>query len=128
MLSLTSFKWRKIDADYGPSARSGHRMVLFRNKLIIFGGFIEMASAFIYYNDVHVFSLESEKWQTVIMDSIIAPEPRSDFGMTVVNDSQILIWGGYSKSAFQKDDNDVGKMYTNIYSLIFEGNKYRFET
>ena len=49
--------WEKIDAPGGPSPRSGHRMVLFRKKLVLFGGFQDNnRSTPKYFNDVLVVS------------------------------------------------------------------------
>ena len=38
-LDLQSHKWEQLKIKKGPSARSGHRMVCYRNKLLLFGGF-----------------------------------------------------------------------------------------
>lgn len=38
-LDLTSWQWEQLPGRGGPSARSGHRMVLHKNKIILFGGF-----------------------------------------------------------------------------------------
>ena len=37
-LRLDNWEWEQLPSK-GPSARSGHRMVLFKTKLILFGGF-----------------------------------------------------------------------------------------
>lgn len=38
-LDLHSHKWEQLRVKKGPSSRSGHRMVGYRNKLLLFGGF-----------------------------------------------------------------------------------------
>ena len=51
--SLTEHKWTSVRGPGGPSARSGHRMVLFRKLLLVFGGFHDnnnpVPSAFLHY-------------------------------------------------------------------------------
>lgn len=49
----------------GPSARSGHRMVAFRKCLLLFGGFHDNLRECKYYNDVHVFNLETRVWTKI---------------------------------------------------------------
>ena len=41
-----------------PTSRSGHRMVLLKRHLVLFGGFHDNLDKCTYFNDVHVFSLE----------------------------------------------------------------------
>jgi hypothetical protein len=54
---LADMAWEKMDAAGGPSPRSGHRMVLFRKKLVVFGGFQDNnRSTPKYFNDVCVAS------------------------------------------------------------------------
>jgi len=40
-------------------------MIVWKNKLFIFGGFYDSASALLYYNDLHVFDTENMKWEEV---------------------------------------------------------------
>lgn len=44
-LDLDSLTWDKLPAKGGPKARSGHRMVAHKNRLIMFGGFHDDGSA-----------------------------------------------------------------------------------
>ena len=38
-LDLRSHQWEQLPCKKGPAARSGHRMLVHRNKLLLFGGF-----------------------------------------------------------------------------------------
>ena len=38
-LDLESYEWEQLGAKGGPNARSGHRMALYKDSLVIFGGF-----------------------------------------------------------------------------------------
>ena len=51
-LDLTTFAWEKLALRGGPSARSGHRMVCHKGKLILFGGFYDVGRETKYYNDL----------------------------------------------------------------------------
>lgn len=96
VLDLAERTWEKISAKGGPSARSGekkfllpclfllggdkgHRMVHFKRQLLVFGGFTDDGKkAPKYYNDLHVFSLETRTWQRINFPAIFpSPDPRS---------------------------------------------------
>lgn len=50
----------------GPSARSGHRMVHMKKQLIVFGGFHDnLRHDYKYFNDVHIFDLETYMWRKI---------------------------------------------------------------
>ncbi len=36
---MSTHEWDQLPAKGGPNARSGHRMALYKNKAILFGGF-----------------------------------------------------------------------------------------
>ena len=58
-------RWEQVQTKGGPSARSGHRMVSFRKSLVVFGGFHDNLRECKYYNDVHVFNLDTRTWTKV---------------------------------------------------------------
>ena len=74
--SLATKKWDKIQAPNGPSARSGHRMVLHKKKIFLFGGFHDNDQTFKYFNDVYVFSLETYLWTKIEVQGM-GPTARS---------------------------------------------------
>lgn len=39
-----SYEWEQLPGKGGPSARSGHRMALWKHQLLLFGGFYQMAT------------------------------------------------------------------------------------
>jgi hypothetical protein len=49
----------------GPSARSGHRMVVWRNCILLFGGFYEALREVRWYSDLYLFSFTERKWMQV---------------------------------------------------------------
>lgn len=116
-MRLATKKWEKINAPNGPSPRSGHRMVASKKNLIIFGGFYDNNHSYQYYNDVHVFSLESYSWLKIEVTGVICPPPRSGCCMAAAQDGKIFVWGGYSKAPLKKDI-DRGITHTDMYTLV----------
>uniref|UniRef100_A0A1I8PKM2 Kelch domain-containing protein 4 n=1 Tax=Stomoxys calcitrans TaxID=35570 RepID=A0A1I8PKM2_STOCA len=121
MMNLKTRKWEKINASNSPSARSGHRMVVAKKKLFVFGGFHDNNQTYRYFNDMHIFSLESYTWLQVEIAAAILPPPRSACCMAATPDGKILVWGGYSKSQMKKDV-DRGITHTDMYTLTPDKN------
>ncbi|KAG2454221.1 hypothetical protein HYH02_001255 [Chlamydomonas schloesseri] len=121
-LDLTTWEWDCLPAKGGPSARSGHRMVLqpLKNRVLLFGGFYDTGREVKYYNDLWELNLESMKWTSLGPAAAGAtgqwPSPRSGCGMAVAGDT-LWVFGGYSKA---KDDDDPdlehGKTMEDIWA------------
>ncbi|XP_017480471.1 PREDICTED: kelch domain-containing protein 4 [Rhagoletis zephyria] len=117
VMRLKTRTWEKVNAQNGPSARSGHRMVANKKRLFIFGGFHDNNQSYRYFNDVHIFSLESYEWLKIEISGAIIPAPRSGCCMAACPDGKVLIWGGYSKAAVKKDA-DRGIVHTDMFSIV----------
>lgn len=57
---------RKTCCDNYFPFRSGHRMVVWRNYLILFGGFYEAMREVRWYNDIFFYSFQERKWSSVM--------------------------------------------------------------
>lgn len=112
---LETKKWTKIIAPGGPSPRSGHRMVLVKRQIIVFGGYHDTLQDYRYFNDLYSFSLDSRTW-TKLEPTGTPPCPRSGCQMVFTPEGKILIWGGYSKVRIKKDV-DQGTTYTDMFLL-----------
>ncbi|XP_072242796.1 kelch domain-containing protein 4 [Leuresthes tenuis] len=120
VLHLATHTWENIKASGGPSGRSGHRMVLSKRQLLVFGGFHESTRDFIYYNDVFSFSLDTFSWSR-LAPSGSAPCPRSACQMTSTPDGTgVIIYGGYSKLRVKKDV-EKGTIHSDMFLLKREG-------
>lgn len=120
VLHLGTRTWEQIKAPGAPSGRSGHRMVLTKRQLLVFGGFHESIRDYIYYNDVHSFNLDTFTWSR-LQPSGTAPCPRSACQMTPTPDGNgVIIYGGYSKSRAKKDV-DKGTIHSDMFMLRREG-------
>uniref|UniRef100_A0A182JPG9 Kelch domain-containing protein 4 n=1 Tax=Anopheles christyi TaxID=43041 RepID=A0A182JPG9_9DIPT len=109
-------QWEKLNAPNGPCARSGHRMVVTRKKLFVFGGFHDNNASYRYFNDMYAFSLENYTWTKVEAAGTVPP-PRSGCCMVANADGKILIWGGYSKTSVKKEI-DRGTTHTDMFALV----------
>lgn len=118
-----------------PTSRSGHRMVLLKKHLVIFGGFHDNLSECKYFNDVHVFSLEERCWRKVATSGA-APGPRSGCCLAALQDGRILVYGGFCKEkkvaggGKKKDMDEEGKTMGDMYLLAPESksNSFLFRT
>ncbi|KAK7891963.1 hypothetical protein WMY93_023926 [Mugilogobius chulae] len=120
VLHLATSTWENIKAPGGPSGRSGHRMVLSKKQILVFGGFHESTRDFIYYNDVYSFSLETFAWSRVSVSGS-GPSPRSACQMTSTPDgSGVIIYGGYSKVRVKKDV-EKGTIHSDMFILKRDG-------
>lgn len=120
VLHLGTHTWENIKSPGGPSGRSGHRMVLSKRQLLVFGGFHESTRDFIYYSDVFSFSLDTYSWSR-LSPSGSAPSPRSACQMTSTPDGTgVIIYGGYSKVRVKKDV-EKGTIHSDMFLLKCEG-------
>ncbi|XP_039314143.1 kelch domain-containing protein 4 isoform X2 [Solenopsis invicta] len=112
-------KWEKITAPNGPSARSGHRMVHLKKQLIVFGGFYDnLRHDYKYYNDVHIFDLETYTWRK-IDPAGTTPAPRSGCVLLPTPDNKVIVYGGYSKEKVKKNV-DRGCIHDDMFLLTQE--------
>ncbi|KAI3454963.1 hypothetical protein Pfo_011626 [Paulownia fortunei] len=130
MLDLKTNQWEQLNYKGCPSPRSGHRMVLYKHKIIIFGGFYDTLREVRYFNDLHVFDLDQFKWQEIKpRPGCMWPSPRSGFQFVVYQD-EIYLYGGYSKevSSSDKKVSEKGIVHSDMWCLdprTWEWNKVK---
>nr|CCA25089.1 conserved hypothetical protein [Albugo laibachii Nc14] len=117
-INLKTNAWEQMDEKGGPSARSGHRMVLWRNYLVVFGGFYEAARETKWYNDLYLFNLVDFKWKKVtysIHKSV--PTPRSGCQLAVHPSKDIIfMYGGFAKVK-EVGVKSQGKVFSDLWAL-----------
>ncbi|PKU67818.1 Epithiospecifier protein [Dendrobium catenatum] len=118
MLDLKTNQWEQLLLKGCPTARSGHRMVIYKHKIIIFGGFYDTLREVRYYNDLHVFDLDQFKWQEIKpRPGCLWPSPRSGFQLFVYQD-EIFLYGGYSKEVSpDKTGSEKGIVHSDLWAL-----------
>ncbi|CAA7395902.1 unnamed protein product [Spirodela intermedia] len=117
-LDLKSNQWEQLLLKGCPSARSGHRMVLYKHKIIVFGGFYDTLREVRYFNDLHVFDLDQFKWQEIKPKlGCLWPTARSGFQLFVFQD-EVFLYGGYSKEVTSdKNGSEKGIVHSDMWSL-----------
>ncbi|XP_020203821.1 kelch domain-containing protein 4 isoform X1 [Cajanus cajan] len=129
MLDLKTNQWEQLNLKGCPSPRSGHRMVLYKHKIILFGGFYDTLREVRYYNDLFVFDLDQFKWQEIKpKPGAMWPTGRSGFQLFVYQDD-IFLYGGYSKEvSSDKNNSEKGFVHSDMWSLdpkTWEWNKVK---
>jgi len=119
LFHLQDRRWEKVSAVNGPSGRSGHRMIALKKQLMVFGGFQDYIRDYKYFNDVHVFDIETYSWHR-LEPSGLPPAPRSGCCLVpTVDGTKVLMYGGYSKERVKKDV-DKGSTHRDMYYLHSE--------
>ncbi|KAL9185020.1 hypothetical protein ACHAXT_002797 [Thalassiosira profunda] len=95
--------WEECRARGGtpPPARSGHRAVVWRHYMILFGGFHEaLRTETRWFNDVHIFDFQTSTWTELKYGKLARlPPPRSACNMSICTSptEALFVCGGYSK-------------------------------
>ncbi|XP_016187606.1 kelch domain-containing protein 4 [Arachis ipaensis] len=129
MFDLKTNQWEQLNLKGCPSPRSGHRMILYKHKIILFGGFYDTLREVRYYNDLFVFDLDQFKWQEIKpKPGAMWPSGRSGFQLFVYQDD-IFLYGGYSKEvSSDKNGSEKGIVHSDMWSLdpkTWEWNKVK---
>lgn len=124
---IKSQTWERFDTRIRPSARSGHRMALYKNFLVLFGGFHDSGSELekslytlqgildradpyascvptvrtTYLSDLWLFDLNEYRWYEV-QQRPVDPKPRARSGFSMMPCPEgIVLHGGYCKEYTQ---------------------------
>ncbi|OAL54876.1 kelch repeats protein-like protein [Pyrenochaeta sp. DS3sAY3a] len=99
-LDPVSREWTRVEGKSktaAPPARSGHRMVGFKQYIIIFGGFQDTSATTKYLNDVWIYDCVNFSWHTPKLQSARAvPDARSSYTF-LPHEQGAVIYGGYSR-------------------------------
>ncbi|RPA75173.1 galactose oxidase [Ascobolus immersus RN42] len=100
-LDTANREWTKVEGKKGatPPARSGHRLVCWKQYVILYGGFQDLSASTKYMNDLWVFDTVEYTWTNVgnLMPSHAQkPEARSGFSF-LPHENGAVLFGGYSR-------------------------------
>ncbi|KAI0941963.1 hypothetical protein AcV7_002516 [Taiwanofungus camphoratus] len=113
---ISTHTWERIDTKVRPTARSGHRMTMWKHYIVLFGGFYDPGPKTNYLNDLWLFDTQEYKWRPVnFKDAERKPSPRSGFSFLSTADG-ILLHGGYCKE-YVKGSRPVGVMLDDTWFL-----------
>jgi len=114
-LDPTTREWTRIEGkgkNSNPPARSGHRMVGYKQYIILFGGFQDTSSTTKYMNDLWIYDCINFIWHTPKLQAGRAvPDARSSFTL-LPHEQGAVIYGGYSRvktSIMTKQSQQQGK-------------------
>ncbi|CAG9464016.1 unnamed protein product [Pedinophyceae sp. YPF-701] len=124
-LDLQSNVWEEMKIKGGPSARSGHRMAVWRGHLVLFGGFYDTGAELRYYNDLWLFDTEHMEWQQVASDAGAGPSPRSACQLCVYG-QKLFLYGGYTRKA-DEDDPEIERAKVHADMWCFDFSAMRWE-
>jgi hypothetical protein len=100
--SIPEQTWERFDTRIRPSARSGHRMALYKHWLVLFGGFQDTGAKTHYLADCWLFDLDEYRWHELISkDFERRPSARSGFSLVPCAEG-VVLHGGYCKIYSQK--------------------------
>ncbi|KAJ7940654.1 galactose oxidase [Mycena leptocephala] len=113
---IQTHTWDRIDTKIRPSARSGHRMAIWKHFIVLFGGFYDPGVTTRYLNDLWLFDLQEYKWRQIeFRETELRPSPRSGFSFLSTADG-IVLHGGYCKE-YVKGKRPVGVMLEDTWFL-----------
>jgi N-acetylneuraminic acid mutarotase len=99
-LDPASREWTRVEFKgkaSAPPARSGHRMVGYKQYIILFGGFQDTSAATKYLNDLWIYDCVNFTWHTPKLQAARAmPDARSSFSL-LPHDQGAVMYGGYSR-------------------------------
>lgn len=90
-------------------------MIVWRNYIVLFGGFYEAMREVRWYNDLYIFSFQEERWIAVpYKPHNPVPKPRSGHQMVLYTaEDSIFVYGGYSKEK-QPGCKAEGKVHDDL--------------
>ncbi|SCU81915.1 LAMI_0B08196g1_1 [Lachancea mirantina] len=116
LLDCDTKEWTKLDQKNGPSARSGHRIAIWKNYFILHGGFRDLGTSTTYLNDCWLLDITTYKWKQVeFPPNHPVPDARSGHSLIPSPEGAIL-WGGYCKVKAGKG-LQKGKTLTDCWYL-----------
>ncbi|KZT01046.1 galactose oxidase [Laetiporus sulphureus 93-53] len=113
---ISTHSWDRIETKVRPTARSGHRMAMWKHYAVLFGGFYDPGLRTNYLDDLWLFDTQDYKWRKAeFKEAERKPSPRSGFSFLPTADG-ILLHGGYCKE-YHKGSRPVGIMLDDTWFL-----------
>jgi hypothetical protein len=98
-------------------------MALLKKFLIVFGGYYDNLRNCKFYNDTHLFNLETNQWEEIKFSTtglIDIPCPRSACHFITCNkNNNVIVYGGFSKEKLKKD-KEKGIVHSDMFVLSHE--------
>ena len=117
-LDLTTLTWKQLEAKNGPGPRSGHRMALFDNRIVLFGGYRDNGKQLTYLDDF--WSFDGTKWERLAA----GPGPRSACHLAT-HGTDLYLFGGFTVQTLSPDGkplNDLWRFRAGRWESICSSN------
>lgn len=114
---MKTLQWQELQS--GPPPRSGHRMILWKHYLVLYGGFFDTHNQIKYYDDLWIYDLESNsKWikSNPSANNRYNPSSRSGFVFLSLEDC-IFMYGGYVKTLVPDKNISKGIVLNDAFIL-----------
>jgi len=97
ILNLEKWEWSypSQGGEGAPEPRKGHSAAIFKNRLLIFGGW--GTRAFEYFDDMWILDLDSLQWFKAKKKGPV-PAPRAGHASVVFKD-KLFVWGGWGSGS-----------------------------
>ena len=123
-LDAKTLAWEQVEpcTKVAPSSRSGHRMVEWRGKILVFGGFYKASQDqnAVFVNDTWLYSPAHNEWRPLKFTDapgVAKPPLRSGCVLAPCSDFSVLVWGGYSEIRCDNAVKARGKPHTDCWEL-----------
>jgi hypothetical protein len=116
-----SREWSRVEVKgKAPPARSGHRMVGWKNLIVLWGGFQDTSANTKYMGDLWVFNTVQYTWTQIVLPAHgQRPDARSSFSL-LPHEQGAVLFGGYSKTKVTSAQKKGGKMQVSEMGIIHE--------
>ncbi|CAI5757132.1 unnamed protein product [Candida verbasci] len=129
ILDCDTKEWEKVHAKKSPSPRSGHRMAVWKNHIILHGGFRDLGNSTSYLDDMWIFDITEFKWyQVEFPPNHPIPDARSGHSLISYADGAVL-YGGYTTIKTKKKNIQKGKVLNDCWLIKMKSDSkgIRFE-
>jgi hypothetical protein len=110
-LDCKTREWARVEVKgKAPPARSGHRMVGWKNLIVLWGGFQDTSASTKYLGDLWVFNVVTYAWTAILLPTHgQRPDSRSSFSL-LPHEKGAVLFGGYSKTKVTNAQRKSGRM------------------
>ncbi|KAG8762053.1 hypothetical protein FRC11_011438 [Ceratobasidium sp. 423] len=116
VFSIETKSWERIETKTSPSARSGHRMAMWKHYILLFGGFNDPGIKTKYFDDLWVFDTQLYTWKQIEFGPTgRRPSARSGFSFLPTTEG-VILHGGYVKE-YVKGKRVEGKALEDTWLL-----------
>ncbi|KAF8609724.1 galactose oxidase [Ceratobasidium sp. AG-I] len=116
VFSIEDKTWERIETKTSPTARSGHRMAMWKHYIFLFGGFNDPGIKTKYFDDLWMFDTQLYVWKQIEFGPTARrPSPRSGFSFLPTTEG-IILHGGYVKE-YVKGKRVEGKALDDTWFL-----------